>query len=304
MKWAIALLAVAALILLPDAQAWAWGPGVHLAAGNFFLSRLDCIAPEVARLLAGNPGAFLYGCLSADIFIGKGCTVRPGHSHNWSTGLGLLAAADTNRTKAYAFGYLSHLAADTVAHNVFVPNMLGLTASGGKFSHVFVEMQADRMVQWDHRQAVQLFSRPERETDGVLRRTMAASPLPFLMKKRVMKGHLALCGTHEYTRSLDLAERLFSKNGTQSYFRRMFGLTLDAVGDFLTQPEVSPVLTQDPIGSQALWQVKQMLRRKSRQSRRAATDHLGQMFPPAPELAALPDIYSSCPIAARSLRCG
>lgn len=304
MKWAFALLAAAGLVLLPNAEAWAWGPGVHLAAGNFFLSRLDCIAPEIARLLAGNPGAFLYGCLSADIFIGKGCTVRPGHSHNWSIGQGLLASADSDRTRAYAYGYLTHLAADTVAHNFYVPNMLTQTASGGKVNHVYVEMLADRMVQWDHRQAVTLFSRPERETDRTLRATMAASRLPFMLKKRVMKGHLALCGTHEYTRSLALAHRLFRKSASRSYFQQMFGLTLDVVGDFLTQPEVSPVLGQDPIGSKALWQVKQMLRRRGRVSRLTRAGLPGAHFPIAPEYESLPDLYSSCPIAARSLRCG
>ncbi|BBD07241.1 zinc dependent phospholipase C family protein [Desulfovibrio ferrophilus] len=303
MKWTLALLVTAVMILLPDTEAWAWGPGVHLAAGNFFLARLDCIAPEIARLLAANPGAFLYGCLSADIFIGKGCTVRPGHSHNWSIGQGLLAAADTNRTKAYAYGYLAHLAADTVAHNIYVPNMMGLMPGGGKISHVYAEMQADRMVLWDHRQAVSLFSRPERETDQTLRTTMAASRLPFLVKKRVMKSHLALCGTHEYTGSLDLAHRLFRRKGARSYFGEMFGLTLDAVGDFLTQPETSPVLSQDPIGSQALWRVKQLQRKRRRLSRRLPQAQIGNLFPVMPEFSSLPDIYSSCPIAARTLRC-
>ncbi|MBU1002876.1 MAG: zinc dependent phospholipase C family protein [Proteobacteria bacterium] len=304
MKWTLALLATAVMILMPDAEAWAWGPGVHLAAGNFFLARLDCIAPEIARLLAGNPRAFLYGCLSADIFIGKGCTVRPGHSHNWSIGQGLLLAADTDRTRAYAYGYLAHLAADTVAHNFYVPNMLALTPGGGKISHVYAEMQADRMVQWDHHQAVSLFSQPERDTDQALRTTMAASRLPFMVKKRVMKGHLALCGTREYTRSLDLAQRLSRHKGARSYFQLMFGLTLDAVGDFLTQPEISPVLSQDPVGSQALWQVKQILRKRRRLSRGATPDQPGSLFPVVPAFSSLPDIYSSCPIAALTLRCG
>lgn len=305
MKYAFALAATMLLVLTADADAWAWGPGVHLAAGNFFLSRLDCLAPEVARLLACHPGAFLYGCLSADIFIGKGCTVRPGHSHSWSIGQGLLAAADSDRTRAYAYGYLSHLAADTVAHNHYVPGMMGELPSGGKLGHVYVEMLADRQVHWDSRQALRLFRAPQKEEDLVLRRTMGEPRLAFLMKKQVFKSHLGLCCAPEYRNSLDLAERTFARPGSRAYFRDMFGLTLDAVGDFLTRPETSPVLRLDPVGSRALWDVKQLRRTRRRGLRRSALGDVRRLFPVSRPLNELPDLYSACPHANRSLRsCG
>lgn len=307
MKYAFILLAAALFLLMDGSQAWAWGPGVHLAAGNFFLSRLDCLAPEVARLLSCHPGAFLYGCLSADIFIGKGCTVRPGHSHNWSIGQGLLAGADSDRTKAYAYGYLSHLAADTVAHNHYVPGMMGALPSGGKLGHVYVEMLADRQVQWNNRQALKLFRSPKHEEDLVLRRTMAEPRLKFLMKKQVMKGHLSLCGAPEYRSSVDMAQRVFSMPGSRAYFREMFGLTLDAIGDFLTNPESSPVLQLDPIGSRALWRVKQLRRKRMRglgMLNRPRKDSRG-LFPISRHLRGLPDLYSACPHARHALRpCG
>jgi len=307
MKYVFILLAAALFLFMDGSQAWAWGPGVHLAAGNFFLSRLDCLAPEVARLLAGHPGAFLYGCLSADIFIGKGCTVRPGHSHNWSIGQGLLAGADSERTRAYAYGYLSHLAADTVAHNHYVPGMMAALPTGGRLGHVYVEMLAARQVHWNSRQALTLFRSPLREEDFVLRRTMDEPKLRFLVKKQVMKGHLTLCGAREYRSSVDMAQRVFALPGSGSYFREMFGLTLDAVGDFLTNPGSSPVLELDPIGSRALWSVKQLRRRRLRGLRlmnRPRPDTRG-LFPVSQPLRDLPDLYSACPHAQHSLRlCG
>ena len=123
MKFLFAIAAFVTLALMPD-QALAWGPGVHLALGNSVLSNMGCLPPLVAALLGRHRDAFLYGCLSADIFIGKGTNIKPGHSHNWVTGFKLLKSAQDARVLAYAYGYLSHLAADVVAHNYFVPKAL------------------------------------------------------------------------------------------------------------------------------------------------------------------------------------
>ena len=46
------------------------------------------------------------------------------HSHNWSTGFGLLSAARGSEEQAFALGYLAHLGADVVAHNFFLPARL------------------------------------------------------------------------------------------------------------------------------------------------------------------------------------
>lgn len=274
-------------LLLPDAEAHAWGPGVHMAAGNWVLANLDCIAPEVGRLLAQNPGSFLYGSLAADIFIGKGSTFRPGHSHNWSTGRLLLANATSDRTRAYAYGYLSHLAADTVAHNHYVPGMMLTLAGGGRMGHVYVEMQADRMVRWDSDQAFRLFTCPQQDTDATLLATVRERRLPFLLKKQMMKGHLHLCRKRTWARSLDAADRV-TRLGHQAFFREMFTLTLDAVCDFLAAPEASGVRELDPIGSRPLWRVKRTLRK---QRRKARIDHRrapGAQFPLPRQLTSLP----------------
>lgn len=255
MRPLIVLAALAAFLLVPATQALAWGPGVHMAVGNWFLANLDMVAPAVGKLMALHPGAFLYGSLAADIFIGKGSTFRPGHSHNWSTGLSLLAGSGSDRTKAYAYGYLSHLAADTVAHNHYVPAMMSALPGGGRLGHVYVEMQADKMVRWDNRQAILLFNRPQGDTDGVLLDTVRERRLPFLLKKQMMKSHLSLCGHRRWDQSLSVADRV-TRLGHKDFFRAMFTLTLDAVGDFLANPGSSPVMELDPIGSSPLGRTK------------------------------------------------
>jgi len=290
MPFCIAIATLAILLLLPDAQAHAWGPGVHMAVGNWFLANLDCVALDVARMLHQHPGAFLYGGLAADIFIGKGSVVRPGHSHNWATGLSLLARADSARTRAYAYGYLAHLAADTVAHNHYVPGMLCALPAGGRLGHVYIEMQADAQVAWDTRQARELFARPQHDTDAALLATVRHRRWPFLLKKQVIKGHLSLCGRRRWDSSLGVAGRMLPLDG-RGYFQDMFTLTLDAVGDFLARPGDSPVMELDPIGSAPLGRAGRLLRRGDPCRERAGRAP-GDLFPLPTQLTGLPRVHA------------
>ena len=118
-------------LALPE-EVLAWGPGVHMVTGNWVLQNLTALSPAMAALLMRYPGQFLHGCLSADIFIGKGSVAREGHSHNWDSAFALLRRADRGRRKAYAYGYLAHLAADTVAHNVYVPESFARAPGSGR----------------------------------------------------------------------------------------------------------------------------------------------------------------------------
>ena len=82
------------------------------------------LPPEVIAPIMQFPGQFVHGALSPDVFIGKGIAALEGHSHNWESGLHLCERSSAARWRAYSYGYLSHLAADTVAHNIFAPATL------------------------------------------------------------------------------------------------------------------------------------------------------------------------------------
>lgn len=239
------------LLALPG-DALAWGPGVHLAAGSALLANLGLISPVVAEVLRRHRDLFLYGCISADIFIGKGTRVHDGHSHNWATGFALLDSARDPGLTAYAYGYLSHLAADTVAHNYYVPNMLAEAPSRGKLSHVLLEMQADRAVDWSPRGARRLFAGPVREADRILLSTLHKKRLPFLLKKRMFLGSLQVCGRKTFAASLELMDRATDQPGGAAYLSDMLDLTLRVVTDFFKAPGASPALALDPIGSRNL----------------------------------------------------
>jgi len=60
---------------------------------------------------------FLYGTLMADIIIGKKYMPKDKSSHSWEVAFDLMKSARTDQQRAFVHGYMSHLAADTVAHN-------------------------------------------------------------------------------------------------------------------------------------------------------------------------------------------
>ncbi|MDR1124983.1 MAG: zinc dependent phospholipase C family protein [Deltaproteobacteria bacterium] len=220
------------LLGLPE-DALAWGPGVHMVTGNWLIQNLSMLSPEFAAAIAAHPGLFLQGCLSADIFIGKGCVAKEGHSHNWKSGLLLLDKAHTKAKLAYALGYLSHLAADTVAHNVFIPGnfqwaysleaargsddskIINPAKAGGlgrgKMAHVFLEMKADKALTWDRKQALESFKAAgSKGAERMLMRSLNQKYWLFQLKKRLYRGSIALggCGLRSAMRSLRNLGRL------------------------------------------------------------------------------------------------
>ena len=239
-------------VLLPE-QAFAWGPGVHMVTGNWILQNLSVLPLPVSAALMLHPGQFLHGSLSADIFIGKGCRPKKGHSHNWESGFALLGRAETPQQRSYAYGYLAHLAADTVAHNVFVPGLAHTIPAKGKMAHVYLEIQADRLLSWDSSDAVGVFhERSSRKAAAMLRATMRQRTLSFWLKTRLFESSVALGGSRAWRGSLRVLDSLVPGHERSALLDRMLTLSTRAIVNLLQEGEASPVLTLDPIGAEAL----------------------------------------------------
>ncbi len=246
------VLAMALCLLVPDI-AYAWGPGAHMLTGNWVLQHLSLLPPLVAEPLARFPGFFLHGCLSADIFIGKGSVAKKGHSHNWDSGLALLVKSKSGRSRAYAYGYLSHLAADTVAHNVFVPSLFPTAPGNGRMAHVYLEMQADRMVPWDKTHALSVFQeRGSANTSRMLRKTLQRNAIKFRLQSGVYQGSIAVGGSSLWRQSLRAVDSFMPSHVHSAYLADMLDLATRAVVDALRHGESSPVYGLDPVGTNAL----------------------------------------------------
>lgn len=239
-------------MLLPE-QALAWGPGAHMVTGNWILQNLSVLPMPVAAALMRYPGQFLHGTLSADIFIGKGSKAKKGHSHNWESGFALLDSAKGLQKRAYAYGYLAHLAADTVAHNVFVPGLFHTAPGSGRFAHIYLESQADRLLTWDSADALGVFhERSSRRAAAMLRVFMRQRPLSFRIKSLVFQKSISLGGSAVWRGSLKALDRLIPECKPSALLEHMLVLSTRAMADVLRNGEASPVLTLDPVGTNAL----------------------------------------------------
>ena len=122
-------MAALVLIALLPAVAHAWTPGTHIYLGESVLANLAQLPAPVGDLLRAFPFDFLYGNIAADSSMAKKYAPVGRHCHYWHVGQEIHDLAETDALRAFGLGYLCHLAADTVAHNFFVPRQLVLTSS-------------------------------------------------------------------------------------------------------------------------------------------------------------------------------
>jgi hypothetical protein len=136
--WIVLLLC---LVWLP------WGPGHHLEFAERVLRRRKELLPgDVAQLIGSERKAYLYGNLAADLINFKNYGGAYNHCHRWQIVEEMREHTNSARGEAFLLGYLSHLAADTIAHNHFVPYHLARFARTKGLGHLYWEMNADRFV--------------------------------------------------------------------------------------------------------------------------------------------------------------
>lgn len=243
--------AIATLLFPTDALAW--GGGIHLQLGAQVLANLEQVSGQVAALLAAYPNDFLYGCLAPDITVGKKYTHSLLHCHRWGIGQTVLKEAATDQQKACAYGYLCHLAADTVAHNYYVPYKIIRSFAAITMKHAYWEMRFEAFVEkeiWDLAHVV--CRADQHSNDTLLRSILAPTIFSFGTNKRIFNSIMVLSRMEHLQK---IMHTLSSKSRYQladadriEYMQ----LTAEAVFDFLNHPEKSRYLLVDPTGEKAL----------------------------------------------------
>jgi Zinc dependent phospholipase C len=108
------------LLFAPDAAAW--GLQTHVFLAQWLLAAAPFADPQFRAAALRLPRLVLAGACLPDLALaGRMIGVRTfRRAHQWST-LHRLAATCWDEERAIAVGYASHLLADVVAHNRFVP---------------------------------------------------------------------------------------------------------------------------------------------------------------------------------------
>ena len=183
--------------------ACSWGPGHHLEfAERVYRRRKELLPRDVALLLDEERAAFDYGNLAADIINFKAYGGAYSHCHRWKIVDEMRDLSTSKRQEAFILGYLSHLAADTIAHNHFVPYHLARYARTKGLGHLYWEMNADRFVPEMHWKRVTTLKNQDAlfELDDLVNRTVPNKALSMNTNKMIF-NHVLLVSEREKWRS-------------------------------------------------------------------------------------------------------
>jgi hypothetical protein len=127
----------------PDALAW--GLQTHVFVAQWALAALPLADPRLRAAALRLPRLVLAGACLPDLALAGRMlglsTFRA--AHQWRT-LHRLAAAAADETRAIAVGYASHLLADIIAHNRFVPDHERLILRLPHVTHAMCEWAMDQ----------------------------------------------------------------------------------------------------------------------------------------------------------------
>ncbi len=260
-RGALAILIVVVWITLTPADLLAWTPGTHIHLGEAVLRSLALLPAGTAALLRTFPQDFLYGSIAADTSMAKKYAPTGRHCHSWAVGFEIYERAGDESLRAFALGYLSHLAADVVAHNFFVPRQLTVTSSTSALGHSYWESRfethlgdaaarrARDVILLDH-------SRADSHLDDIL------SPTIFSTRtnRRLFRGMVHVTDSESWQRiyriMADNSRWGLSRPEVESHLIRSF----DYVMDLLERLDRSESYQFDPSGDEALRLAKRLRR--------------------------------------------
>jgi hypothetical protein len=194
------------VLLVAATGSLAWGPGTHLELASRVLRRRKELLPgPVAELLEEHRSAYLYGNLAADIINIKNFGGHYNHCHRWTIVSEFRQSGQSPAIEAFALGYLSHLAADTIAHNHFIPYHLTRFARSRGLGHLYWEMSADRFVTDSHWELVSLLKQ-DRELDlldDLVNRAVPKKALSMTANKLLFNHVLLISERESWRRGMD-----------------------------------------------------------------------------------------------------
>ncbi len=229
-------------ILLIPSIADAWGPLTHVYLGYQVLDMGAALIPAgIYGILKKYRYDFLYGNLSADIILGRRFQTFETNSHNWHIAWKLFSSAKTDRQKAFGYGYLMHLCADTVVHN--------LEESGIRFSHSLLEIKSDSIIDKKYRRVLKRLDKAmQKKNDIFLEKKLESLIFSFKTNKRIFKSILLLSRLQNYTPVSNFIDHRFPYEITVGDIYDSQKESLSRMFELLNNGRDSDVLKEHPLG--------------------------------------------------------
>ena len=257
---AVILSALLLLVLLPG-DALAWTPGTHVLLGEAVLRHAGLLPGAIASLLQAHPRDFLYGSIAADTSIAKKYARFGRHCHSWQVGVEILDRARGEPLRAFAYGYLAHLAADAVAHNYFVPHQLAGTSSTSALGHSYWESRFEsHLGDAFPRRAHDLIRLDHSRSDEHLDRILSPTIFSTATNRRIFRGMVYVTDTESWQRIFTVMAENSRWDLPDPEVTRYLERSFNFVMDFLVREAASEAYALDPSGDAALRGAKRIRR--------------------------------------------
>lgn len=236
------LLLIISFLLIP-AAAYAWGPLTHIYLGNELYSLCSLFPAGLLEIIRRYRKDFLYGNLIADIIIGKKYLPDNKSSHSWDVAFDLLKAAGTKQQKSFVYGYMSHLAADTVAHNIY-------TVDKKNIGHAIMEIKADSIIDKKYwLQAIATDRKIQIRNDLFLENSLERFIFSFKTNKRILKGMVFLSVFNQEKIGNFIDRNLVTSLPVRETIEKLHEESMDKVIDLFQNWEKSSVVKVNPSGN-------------------------------------------------------
>jgi hypothetical protein len=241
-------------------EAHAWAPATHLFFAKEVMYFSYLLPAPVRELLTAYTPDYFYGCIAADITLGKAYVEYIYNCHNFDVGLGLLDHAKNDAERAFVLGYVSHLAADTVSHNFFVPYQNIEHFDTARFRHAYWEVRLDDYFGdrvWHEVETI--VKNPRNNShDHLLDSALKDTIFSFRTNKILFSSMMAIQRLKKwqaFVSKVNLkSKRQFDPEHVAEYNR----LAVSAIIRLLSDGKSAPVYRVDPTGAKTLEETMQV----------------------------------------------
>lgn len=245
---------VALLVIFWPSDAFAWGPGTHLETAKVLLEGAVSFSPIVIPLMKAYRDEFIYGMVSADLLVGKKYAGYLHHCHNWDIAWKILDGCKSDRERASAYGYLTHLAADIVAHNYYIPYMIIKSFDANNVvNHTYWELRFDIHVKRS------TWNEVKRIVDGdfscfdhLLEETLIRPLFSFKTNKRIFSTILLLQQFKKLRKTIEIQSKFSEWPLTEVEVEHYRSLIMELAREFLTIFKDAKCLQGEPAGLKRL----------------------------------------------------
>jgi Zinc dependent phospholipase C len=259
--WLCIICVAVVVIAATPSAAYAWTPGTHIFLGEAVMRSLMLLPQSIADLIGSFPYDFLYGSIAADTSMAKKYAAAGRHCHSWTVGLEIYGDARAERMRAFGLGYLAHLAADTVAHNYFVPHQLAITSTTTALGHSYWESRFDMHIGERYtRRAREVILLDHTASDEHLDRILSPTIFSTPTNRRIFRGMVYVADTESWQRIFHLVSEKsrwdLQNEDVLLYMTRSYDFIIDLLNRF---DSAEPFLL-DPAGTRALREAKRVRR--------------------------------------------